>query len=502
LDSDWPVDGKRTAAEPKRKNNEFKSKVPLPPGYRRLIVSTCEKGTVEDVADMRQIKVGLDEIMGKNPNLVAVAAKRVFRAVNVQNVADRLPEPRFWNIAGKGAVARRRRLVARRKEVRIGFPRVLNMYSHAPFFIGYFTSLGVPYRNIVFSDYTDQEFYRRGAKRGSIDPCFPSKLAIPHVHDLLYRHHRKRPLSHIFFPMVDSYPTFLERNMGSRTCPTVVATVEATHAAFIKEGDVFKKNRIIFKKTFLDLAEPKLCARQMYNDWKDDLGLSLDESYRAVCQGLEATQRHEEALRRQAREVLDALEREHRIGVVVLGRPYHNDPGINHGILDEIQKQGYPVFWQDALPRDPDILERLFGDEVRAGVIPSPLSIEDAWKNSYSENTSRKVWAAKYTARHPNLVAVELSSFKCGHDAPIYTVVEEIIENSGTPYFCFKDIDENRPAGSIKIRIETITYFLSRYHERLVTEQRKRAEIEQKLREYERKLRASRKETVSAVSHA
>jgi hypothetical protein len=34
----------------------------------------------------------------------------------------------------------------------------------------------------------------------------------------------------------------------------------------------------------------------------------------------------------------------------------------------------------------------------------------------------------------PNLVALELSSFKCGHDTPIYSVVEEIVGHSGTPY--------------------------------------------------------------------
>ena len=101
------------------------------------------------------------------------------------------------------------------------------------------------------------------------------------------------------------------------------------------------------------------------------------------------------------------------------------------------------------------------------------MAITDVWKNSYSENTSRKVWAAKYVARHPNLVALELSNFKCGHDAPIYTVVEEIVEHSGTPYFCFKDIDENKPTGSIKIRVETIGYFLKRYREDMVRNKKK-----------------------------
>ena len=117
------------------------------------------------------------------------------------------------------------------------------------------------------------------------------------------------------------------------------------------------------------------------------------------------------------------------------------------------------------------------------------MAIDDVWKNSYSENTSRKVWAAKYVARHPNLVALELSSFKCGHDAPIYTVVEEIVEHSGTPYFCFKDIDENKPTGSIKIRVETIGYFLKRYREDMVRNKKKAQTIEQQLREFEARLR-------------
>ena len=73
------------------------------------------------------------------------------------------------------------------------------------------------------------------------------------------------------------------------------------------------------------------------------------------------------------------------------------------------------------------------------------------------------MWAAKFAARHPNLVAVELSNFKCGHDAPIYSTIEAIVESSGTPYFAFKDLDENRPAGSIKLRLQTIDYSLGRY---------------------------------------
>jgi predicted nucleotide-binding protein (sugar kinase/HSP70/actin superfamily) len=154
---------------------------------------------------------------------------------------------------------------------------------------------------------------------------------------------------------------------------------------------------------------------------------------------------------------------------VLLGRPYHNDPGINHDILEEFQKLGYPIFTQNSLPTDPELLNQLFDEDLASGKIPHPMNISDVWQVSYSENSSHKIWAAKFVARHPNLVGLDLSSFKCGHDAPIYTVVEEILENSGTPYFSFKDIDENKPAGSIKIRIETIDYFLRRYREDRLT---------------------------------
>jgi hypothetical protein len=148
----------------------------------------------------------------------------------------------------------------------------------------------------------------------------------------------------------------------------------------------------------------------------------------------------------------------------------------------------YPIFSQSTLPHDADLLERLFGEEIRAGVIQSPFDISDVWKNSFSASTNHKLWAAKFTARHPNLVALEVSSFKCGHDAPIYSVVEAIIEQSGTPYFCFKDLDENRPLSSIRLRVETIDYFLKRYREIVMARRRTEQAIEKDLADYERGL--------------
>ena len=84
--------------------------------------------------------------------------------------------------------------------MRIGMPRVLNMYSQTPLFTAYFEASGVQPQNIVYSDYTTEELYKEGAKRGAIDPCFPRKIGIPHVHNLLYKVTREEAAGHHLLP--------------------------------------------------------------------------------------------------------------------------------------------------------------------------------------------------------------------------------------------------------------------------------------------------------------
>ncbi len=477
------IDVQTTTPNPNYKP-PVKTKVPLATGAQRMIIATCEKGTVENVEEMRVIKGDIDSIKKENPNLVEVAARAAFRSFEPPVVADPLPKYAFTK-AQKERVEK----MKKRAELKIGMPKALNMYSCGPFFTAYFESLGLKADNMLWSEYTSETLYKEGAKRGAIDPCFPSKVGIPHVHNLLYTVHAKKPLDIVFFPMIDSLPSFLKHTQASRACPTVTATPAAVKAAFTKESDLFKEKGILWMDTLICLHDVKQAHRQMYEDWKDILGLTEEENYRAVEQGFLALGKFDTTVRHQARQILDKLEAEDKLGIVLLARPYHHDPGINHEILEEFQKLGYPVFSQDSLPLDEDTLWKLFGDEVRAGQIQHPLDINDVWKNSYSENTNRKVWAAKYVGRHPNLVALELSSFKCGHDAPIYTVVEEVVEHTGTPYFSFKDIDENKPTGAIKIRVETIGYFLKRYREDMVRGNLKQRSVEEQLARFEEQMR-------------
>src|SRR5437660_2944701 len=253
------------------------SKIPIAEGTKRLIVNnSCDRGLVEDVNAMREIKKGMDSVKDANPNMAEVAAKMVFKPAKPPLVAD--PLPRYTFTAGQKA---RVAAIKRRASLRIGIPRVLNQYTCNPMFSAYFEALGIPAENLVYSDYTSEELYKAGAKRGSIDPCFPSKVGIPHVHNLLYVHHKKKPLDVIFFPMIDDLPSDMVNAQSHRACPTVTATPAATKAAFTKESDLFKEMGVEFLNPLINCGAPVLFERQMFNSFRDILGLSAEENLRA-----------------------------------------------------------------------------------------------------------------------------------------------------------------------------------------------------------------------------
>jgi predicted nucleotide-binding protein (sugar kinase/HSP70/actin superfamily) len=125
---------------------------------------------------------------------------------------------------------------------------------------GYAASLGLKEENIVYSDYTTPELYRAGASRGTIDPCYPSKIGIAHVYNLLATKHNKKPLHAIWFPMYDVLHTPLVNLTGSNACPTVTATPEVVKAAFLKESDIFGENGIVYIDPILNPAgQENLC---------------------------------------------------------------------------------------------------------------------------------------------------------------------------------------------------------------------------------------------------
>ena len=393
------------------------------------IIAPCEKGMAVDVQSLKRQLNFLQEIKERFPDMSEISAKTVFQDFDVDVISNRL----------KGVV--------------VGIPRVLNFYAIAPFFTGYFKSLGA---KVLFSPFTSESMVKRDMVGGAIDPCFPSKVALAHVINLL----RKKP-DVIFFPKILTLMRFLKDCEDSKACPTVSGTPMVVNAVLTKEENVFKRKGIDFISPILHFHDRDFLEFELFETFGKRFGVTRKENKEAIDIGLEVYKKYLSTMRAYGREILERVEKSGEIAVLVLGRPYHNDPGINHGITTEIQKRGYPILTIDSLPVDRDILARVFREK-------DPFSISHVYKKSYSENTNRKVWGALYAAGHPNIAVLDFSSFRCGPDAPVYGVIEGIMESSGTPYFTFHEIDENRPAGAIKIRVETIDYFLKEYREKVL----------------------------------
>jgi predicted nucleotide-binding protein (sugar kinase/HSP70/actin superfamily) len=297
-----------------------------------------------------------------------------------------------------------------RDKLRLGIPRVLNVWSTHQFWIGLFGALGLDARRIVFSsDTSDEQMREFGKGRGTVDSCYPVKCVSAHYGELLALD-RHRRIDVLFSPMIYSVPSFLHGHVVDSLPGVTRREVEA-----------------------------------------------------AVRAGYAALEAFAAAARRQSREILEDCARLERPCLLVLARPYHMDPGIGHEIEVDLQAYGFPVLWGQYLPTDPDLLAWMFGAEVAAGQVRSGLDIADVWPSSYSANTNEILWAAKFAARMPWIAGViRLSSYECGMDQPTYTPVQQIVERSGTLFFSFQDLDSTKPAGAVRIRVETIAHYLAR----------------------------------------
>ncbi|MCE3201303.1 BadF/BadG/BcrA/BcrD ATPase family protein [Paenibacillus sonchi] len=472
------------------------SKTPDGQTARYISGFSCEKGTVEDKEAVIKITRERQELKKQFPNLVEYEARRMFQHFYD---AEPLPEPglpmdgvrlkRGWPQFGGRRTRPDQRPFARsstgamkrRSRIRIGIPRVLNIWSTAPFWRSYFETLGIDGRNIVFSDQTSGEMWQEGGKYGSIDPCYPSKVAQAHVHNLLFKHHEQHTLDYIFFPCITHIPTYVQNVMDSASCPIAAGAPNVIKAAFTKEVDFFRARGIVYLDPAVTFTEPNLLKSQLYEAFGEHLQITRDESDFAAMQGWNAMELFDTEMQEKGRIILEQVERDNRLAILMIGRPYHSDPGLNHSVLEEFQVLGYPILSMRSIPKDETWLNRFFSDDLNSGRVKQALEVSDVWPENFSSNSVQKVWAAKFAARHPHVAVLDLSSFKCGHDAPTYGLIDSIISAAGTPYSALHDIDANKPSGSIKIRVKTYAHSLGLHEERLQDLARKKAELQQRL---------------------
>ena len=452
---------------------------------------SCEKGTVEDMDALKSLNKVRRDRMKVYPNLVDFEAKLCFKSFfkfdplpdhGSEMTGIEIKRSLFGSVKRKEVTRTFKRssaeAVAKRKKIRVAMPRVLNMWFTGPLWRTYFETLGIHKRNVVWSDETSEDLWQAGGKYGSIDPCYPGKVCQAHIHNILFEHHEKKAIDFIFFPCLTHVPTYVENVMDTASCPVVAGTPKVIKSAFTKETDFFTERNVEYLDPAVSLSEPLRFKKIMFDVFGERLGITEDENDWAMDQGWAALAEFDKQMEERGKHILEEVASEDRMALLMIGRPYHNDPGMNHDVLEEFQALGYPILSMRSIPKDKEWLAKYFADDLRKKHIDSPLDINDVWPENYSVNSVQKVWAAKFASRHPNVAVLDLSSFKCGHDAPTYGLIDSIMSAAGSPYSALHDIDANKPAGSIKIRVKTYGYTLMLAAEKLQDLGKKERDLE------------------------
>jgi predicted CoA-substrate-specific enzyme activase len=452
------------------------TKTPSSKMVRYIAGFKCEKGTLESAQELKKMQLQKKELAKNVPNLADIEAKELFSfrynfspMPSSSSTIEAKYSKALFNGWGPTITLKSKRKFKRssfdRSSINIAIPRVLNIYAKAPFFRHYLMALGIKEQNIIFSPYSDEKLFLRGAKYGSIDPCYPAKVAQSHIYDFLFNK-KYKDINYIWFATINELDSFVEYTMANTACPIVSGTPGVAYSTFIKERDLFAKNGIEFIYDTTTFSNIELLKKQLFNSWKDRLKITQDESNYATKVALAAQKNYQKYIENLAIDIINNAIKNKELLILLLGRPYHLDKGINHEILKEFQARGFKVITINSIPKDREFLEPFFADDL--GVkIESVFDIRDVWRENFSTNSAQKVWAAKFASKVPNIAVVDISSFKCGHDAPTYDIIDKLLSKSKTPHLMLHDLDANKPSATLQIRVKTFAYALNEYKKRL-----------------------------------
>ncbi len=306
----------------------------------------------------------------------------------------------------------------------IGIPRVLNIYEEYPFWFTLFTNLGY---SVQLSRRSSKTIYEIGMETiPSESVCYPAKLVHGHIVDLV-----NNGVDKIFYPCIPLNIKEDEKADNHYNCPIVTSYPETIKANM----DILNDDKVVFYNPFLPLNNPKRMIKRLLEELRFE-NISKEEMKEAVIKAYNELDRFKKDIRIKGEETLKYIEDNNIKGIVLAGRPYHLDPGVNHGIPEMINSFKFAVFTEDSLSH--------------LTKVDRPLRVVDQWVYH-----SRLYSAAAFVANSSNLELVHLNSFGCGLDAVTIDQVQEILERQGKIYTLLK-IDEISNLGAARIRIRSL----------------------------------------------
>ena len=313
-------------------------------------------------------------------------------------------------------------------KLRIGIPRVLNMYEDFPFWFTFFNQLGC---EVVLSDYTTKDQYNKAIDTIPSDTaCYPAKAVHGHIRDL-----SQAQVDLIWYPCIQHGPKEFSRD-NNYHCPMVISYPE-----LIRNNMQDVMGKTPFYAPFLPLADKKSLVPALVKALKD-LPFSKSEISNAVETAWAEQEKCKADYREMTKKTVSRLVAEQVPTIVLAGRPYHLDSGINHGIPELITSLGMAVLTEDGVAP--------LGKDIKH------LRVVDQW--SYH---SRLYHAAEFVSRTEGFQIVELNSFGCGLDSIVADQVKDILSAKHKIHTLLK-IDEGTNLGAVTIRLRSLQSVMER----------------------------------------
>ena len=305
---------------------------------------------------------------------------------------------------------------------KIGLPFGLNLYELLPFWNAFLTDLGF---EVVLSDPSSRELYMRGQHSIPSDTvCYPAKLMHGHIESLM-----EKGVQSIFYPCM-TYNLDEGRADNCYNCPVVAYYPELLAA------NVTSLSQIDFMMPYFELGDPKRFQAQAAKFFcKKYPRLKKKHIAHACTAAYDALHIYYAQIRAEGRKAIAYADAHGLEIAVVVGRPYHIDPEINHGLNQLISSYGMVIVSEDAV--------------WDLATLPK-VHVLNQW--TYH---SRMYSAANYVVQKPNAQLIQLVSFGCGIDAITTDEIRSIIEQGGKIYTQLK-IDEINNLGAAKIRIRSM----------------------------------------------
>ncbi|QZE14192.1 acyl-CoA dehydratase activase [Halosquirtibacter laminarini] len=308
---------------------------------------------------------------------------------------------------------------------KIGIPKVLNMYENFPFWNTFFTELGF---DVVLSDTSNMADYEKVTSTIMSDNiCFPAKLVHSHVQDLI-----EKKVERIFLPYVIYENKESDKTTNSFNCPVVSGYSDVIKSVFgnkvtVDAPPISFKDQKLLEGALLKYIEswPEITSK------KSNIRLAVEKANNAQWN-------FRKRLKEENVQIFEKAKKEDRMVVLLVGRPYHHDPLIQHTISKCITGYGVDVITEDIVRFD----DSYYDDNQE-------LVLQWAYVNNIIKAAH---WAKR---QNQKVQVIQLSSFGCGPDAFIIDELQEILK-TGDKNLTLLKLDDVTNIGSLNLRIRSL----------------------------------------------